>query len=88
MQDPDGPPVIRGTGGLRKARFSPGKWNIGKRGAVRVCYVYFKAHRTVMLVMAYGKGRKANLTASEKRDIARYIETVQRWFGARKSGDK
>jgi hypothetical protein len=36
-----------------------------------------------MLIMAYGKGRKDNLTATEKRDIARYIKSVEQWFQSR-----
>jgi hypothetical protein len=83
MHDPEGGPVIQGTGGLRKMRFSPKKWSVGKSGAVRVCYVYFKVHWTIMLIMAYGKGRKDNLTATEKRDIARYIKSVEQWFQSR-----
>lgn len=34
--DPLAWPVIRGSGGVRKARFSRG--NMGKRGGGRVCY--------------------------------------------------
>ena len=83
MRDPEGPPVIQGTGGLRKMRFAPRRWGVGKSGAIRVCYVYFKPHWTVLLVMAYGKSRKDNLTAAENRDIARYIRVVQKWFDTR-----
>jgi hypothetical protein len=83
MRDPQAAPVVPGTGGLRKMRFSPSRWKVGKSGAIRVCYVYFKPHRTVLLIMAYGKNRKDNLTAVEKRDIARYIHVVQDWFDNR-----
>jgi len=44
MRNPGGTPVIPETGGLRKMRFAPGRWNTGKSGAVRVCYVYFPDH--------------------------------------------
>jgi hypothetical protein len=83
MRDPDAAPLIQGTGGLRKLRFSPSRWRVGKSGAIRVCYVYFQPHWTVLLVMAYGKNRKDNLTAAEKRDIAAYIRVVQGWFDTR-----
>lgn len=83
MHDPAGPPIIQGTGGLRKMRFAPSRWNIGKSGAIRVCYVYFQPHWTVLLVMAYGKGKKDNLSSAEKRDIARYINTVEKWFDSK-----
>jgi hypothetical protein len=83
MSDPEGPPVVPGTGGLRKMRFAPSRWRIGKRGAIRVCYVYFKPHWTVLLLIAYGKNRKENLSASEQRAIARYIHVIERWFESR-----
>ena len=84
MHDPTGAPVIQGTGGLRKMRFSPSRWNVGKSGAIRVCYVYFQPHWTVLLVMAYDKTRKDNLSASEKRNIARYISVVEQWFRSKR----
>ena len=83
MSDPDGPPVIPGTGGLRKIRFAPGRWKVGKRGAVRVCYVYFPNHWTVLLVMAYGKNEKDDLSLEEKQGIRTYIEEVKRWLAKR-----
>jgi hypothetical protein len=83
MSSPDAAPVISGTGGLRKMRFAPQEWHSGKSGAVRVCYAYFKPHWTVLLVMAYGKGRKETLTAEEKRGIKTYLATFERWVDER-----
>jgi hypothetical protein len=39
MEDPEAGDVMRGTGGLRKIRFAPPSWSMGKSGALRVCYV-------------------------------------------------
>ena len=83
MCDPKGSPVIEETGGLRKIRFAPKRWNVGKRGAVRVCYVYFPDHWTVLLVAAYGKNQKDDLTAEEKRGIKTYIKQVEAWLAER-----
>ncbi|WP_425395724.1 hypothetical protein [Aeoliella sp.] len=55
MADPLAGDVIPGTGGLRKLRFSPPNWDCGKRGALRVLYVYFPDCWHVLLVMAYAK---------------------------------
>jgi hypothetical protein len=41
LRDPDRAPVIRGTGGLRKLRFTEPRSGRGKRGAYRVCYALF-----------------------------------------------
>ena len=84
MHAPEASPVIKGTGGLRKLRFAPMRWQIGKSGAIRVCYVYFKPQWTVLLVMAYGKNRKDTLTAAEKSGIAQYIRVIEHWFDIRK----
>lgn len=45
-----------------------------------MCYVYFPEHWTVLLVMAYAKNRKDSLTAREKREIANYINRIEKWF--------
>lgn len=66
MSGPRGAPVIRGTGGLRKLRFARRQEQIGKRGGARVCYAYFEKHRTVLLVMAYGKERKGRFKCDGK----------------------
>lgn len=80
MAAPESGPVIKGTGGLRKLRFAPERWNCGKSGAARVCYAYFKEHWTVLLVMAYGKGRKETLTAAEKGGIKAYLTLIQKYL--------
>lgn len=70
--------VIQGTGGLRKLEFSPpagiGGKRKGKRKACRVCYVHFEEFHTVLLVTAYAKGRKDDLTADEKAAAKKAIE--------------
>jgi hypothetical protein len=84
MSKPDGPPVVPGTGGLRKIRFAPLEWHTGKRGAVRVCYVYLKEHWTVLLVMAYGKNEKLDLTPEEKKGIKEYIKLTKAYLDKKK----
>lgn len=77
MVVPEGPPVIAGTGGLRKLRWIEGEANKGKRGGIRVCYAYFPDHNTVLMVIAYGKTDKDNLTADQKKAIAKIITHIQ-----------
>jgi len=83
MLRPKDAPVIAGTGGLRKLRFAPSDWPQGKRGAVRVCYVHYEALGVVVLVTAYAKGRKEDLTAEEKKAIARLIREVEAYLQRR-----
>lgn len=80
MANPEGAPVIQGTGGLRKLRFAPVSWGTGKSGAVRVAYVYFKQYWFVLLVLAYGKNEQGNLTAEEKAGIKKYIARTEKWL--------
>jgi hypothetical protein len=80
MTDPTRPQVEPGTGGLRKVRFAPKRWGTGKRGAARVCYVYFPAYWTVLLVAAYSKNKKDKLTDEEKKGIKMYIGQVEEWL--------
>lgn len=83
MNDPKGAPVTTGTGGLRKMRFAPAGWHVGKSGAVRICYAYFPKHWMVLLVMAYPKGRKETLTKEEKAGIKQYLEIIEKWLDER-----
>jgi len=83
MAGPKKAPVVQGTGGLRKIRFSPEGWAKGKSGGVRVCYVYFEKHWTVLLVAAYDKTEKDDLTDEEKRGINQYIRSVDRYLSER-----
>jgi hypothetical protein len=80
MENPEVGDVIPGAGGLRKMRFGRSGQQVGKRSGVRVCYVYFPEHLTVLLVLAYGKSEKADLTAREKKYISAYIERTKEWL--------
>src|SRR5688572_29105682 len=77
---PKSAPVVAGTGGLRKLRFAPRGWSQGKRGAVRVCYVHYEVQGVVLLVTAFAKGRKEDLTASEKKAIAKLLREVEEYL--------
>jgi hypothetical protein len=87
LNAPKGGNVIAGTGGLRKLRFAPPEWKAGKRGAVRVCYVYLEPFGIVLLVVAYGKNRKDDLTGREKRVIRGLIERQTQEFARRRRFD-
>jgi hypothetical protein len=73
MSQPKAPPVIQGTGGLRKLRFAPVRWNTGVSGAARVCYVYFEEYGIIYLVYVYDKRSKDNLSDAEKKVIRDHI---------------
>lgn len=80
MADPLLGRVIPGTGGVRKMRCVPGGWNAGKRGALRVCYAYLSEVSIVILVVAYGKNRKDNLSGKEKAAMRKLIPAIVAGF--------
>lgn len=67
-------PVVSGTGGLRKIRFSSSRWGTGKKGGARVCFAYFVEFSVVLLVTVYRKGKKEDLTEKEKREIKELLK--------------
>ena len=62
-------PVMSGTGGLRKCRFVPRRWNTGKSGALRIGYVYMEQYSVVGLIVVYAKNDKANIAPKERQVI-------------------
>ena len=61
--------LMRGTGGIRKLRWSAhGK---GKSGGVRVIYYYHNEQMPLFLLTLFGKGKKANLSDSERNDLSK-----------------
>ena len=71
--------VIRGTGGLRKMRFTLD--GIGKRGGSRVLYVDYVVFERIYLITAYPKGEKDDITRSERELYRKMIEQTERELG-------
>jgi hypothetical protein len=69
---PKGCPVIKGTGGLRKMRFSPAK-SSGRRKWYRLCDVYFEEASVVLLVVAYAKNESDDIPAAHKKYFRQLI---------------
>jgi hypothetical protein len=83
MAKPRGCPVIQGTGGLRKLRCSPQGWARGKRGALRVLYVYFEEHGIVLPVACYSKGEADSFPVSYKKAYKNLINRQAKGFAKR-----
>ena len=61
--------IIQGTGGIRKLRWSArGK---GKSGGVRIIYYFHNELIPLFLLSLFGKDEKANLTKSERNNLAK-----------------
>jgi len=82
MVDPLRPPVVAGTGGLRKIRF--GREGSGKQGGARVCYVFFKEFGLIALIIAYGKSQKDDLTKQESSAIKTLVAEIEGYLKGRR----
>jgi hypothetical protein len=78
LKDPARPPVMAGTGGLRKIRFAKANSAAGKSGGVRVCYALFREHDLVYFCSVFAKSDAANLTAAQKKAYREVLADLSR----------
>lgn len=62
-------PVMRGTGGLRKARFAPPSRSKGKSGSMRVGFAQFPEFGRIYLVTLFLKKDSENLNDADRQAI-------------------
>ncbi len=63
--------MIRGSGGLRKARWPmPGQ---GNRGGLRVIYYWDEMSETCYMLYAYPKNEQEDLTAAQLKTLCRLV---------------
>lgn len=74
IEQPDAGALIRGSGGVRKVRWSSG--GKGKSGGVRVIYYWAKPDAQTFLLTIYGKGEKENLSAGDLKKIVKLLEEL------------
>ncbi len=63
--------VIKGSGGLRKVRWT--RKGIGKRGGVRVIYYWQPDEQVFYMLFAYQKSTQEDLTAKQLRVLAQIV---------------
>jgi hypothetical protein len=72
VQKPDAGKVIPGSGGLRKLRWSvDGR---GKRGGIRVIYYWFVSPQVVLMLFAYAKNERDDLTPDQMKQLKKIVE--------------
>jgi mRNA-degrading endonuclease RelE of RelBE toxin-antitoxin system len=73
---PEDHPVIPGSGGFRKARWSrPGK---GKSGGYRVIYFFLAAPGQIYMAAIYSKSRKDTLTQADQNVLAKIATHIKK----------
>ena len=73
--DPESHPVVVGTGGVRKARWS--RQGKGKSGGVRVIYYYWTADNEVYMLYLYAKNEQADLDAAGRKAAKKFVEELK-----------
>jgi mRNA-degrading endonuclease RelE of RelBE toxin-antitoxin system len=73
--NPEIHPIVRGTGGVRKARW--GRQGKGKRGGARVIYFYRSAADVVYFLDIYGKAVKEDLTPADKQQLKELVNRLK-----------
>ncbi len=74
MTHPKLHPVMEGTGGVRKMRFTPDGTAGGKSGSHRACYVYYEEYGVVLLLTAYPKSKRDNISIAGRNAMRRMVE--------------
>ncbi len=75
MDNPKIGSVMKGTGRLRKMRFSYG--NRGKSHCARVCYVDFEIFGRIFLIMVFAKNEMENISKAERNNLKTLIERLE-----------
>ncbi|MCR4288924.1 MAG: type II toxin-antitoxin system RelE/ParE family toxin [Candidatus Scalindua sp.] len=75
LNNPDAAPILQGTGGVRKIRWSLG--NAGKSGGVRVLYIDFNVDEQIYLLTVFSKNEKIDLSQSERNAIKLFVKHLK-----------
>jgi mRNA-degrading endonuclease RelE of RelBE toxin-antitoxin system len=75
---PEAGSVIPGCGGARKLRWPDPRRSKGKRGGLRVIYLYVPAAENILLVDVYNKDEMEDLSPQDKKEIHALAEDYRR----------
>ena len=75
--------LIEDTGGVRKLRW--GRGGRGKSGGVRVIYYFHSDFMPLYLLTLYAKSDQANLSQSDKAELAKLTQVLADIWRAKKS---
>jgi len=77
LADPTRYPVVRQAGGLRKIRFTPAGASRGKSGAYRAGYVQFPEFGFILLITAWSKNDKSDLSRADRAAIETLVQDIR-----------
>ncbi len=73
IADPERGKLIRGSGGLRKVRWSAS--GRGKSGGVRIIYYWAPRPDVILMLLAYAKNEQEDLSPDQLKLLKRFVET-------------
>lgn len=73
--NPQAGDLIKGSGGIRKVRIA--KPGVGKSGGWRVLTAYVSDTVAVLLVTAYGKNQRGNVSKAEVNEMAKLMKELK-----------
>ncbi|MXW10069.1 MAG: addiction module toxin RelE [Gammaproteobacteria bacterium] len=76
VADPRAAPVIQGTGGLRKLRWTGS--GRGKRGGIRAIYFRHAGADAIYLLTAYAKADRDDLSPADRRVLSRLVAEIKK----------
>ncbi len=74
MANPDAGDVIPDAGGLRKLRWADGRRGKGRRGGLRVIYLWITWDQTVWFLAIYDKDEMTDLSAQQRKALRAMVE--------------
>ncbi|MEX0601493.1 MAG: hypothetical protein WD205_12670 [Rhodothermales bacterium] len=72
LRQPAAGNLIQGSGGLRKIRWAPS--GSGKRGGTRILYYWAVDDDTILMLFAFSKADKADLTSAQIKRLAALVK--------------
>lgn len=77
LADPERGDMVKGLGGVRKARIAaPGKPE-GKSGGYRYLYLYFELRGRIMLLFIFDKREQDDLDAEQRKELAALVNILK-----------
>lgn len=69
--------VVRGLGGIRKARTSNPSRGKGKRGGYRYLFLYLEHRSHIHLLYMFGKNEQEDLDESERAELRKLVNQIK-----------
>ena len=76
IADPARTPLLRGTGGIRKLRWTGS--GRGKRGGIRTIYFHHAGPEAIYTLTAYAKAGRDDLTPEDRKTLSRLVAPIKK----------